>query len=171
MQSTRLKFRKIVDTDIDHVFEGLSHPEVIRFYGVSYDSLEATRRQMEWFQELERQKTGRWWAVCRKDDSRFVGAGGFNNWDPASQKAEIGFWLLPEFWGLGFMTEAMPILCEYGFDVMDLHRIEGFVDSENRNCKRALAKLEFVHEGCMRECESKDGRRVSIDIYSRLRAE
>ncbi|MBW1298399.1 GNAT family N-acetyltransferase, partial [Aquimarina litoralis] len=85
------------------------------------------------------------------------------------QKAEIGLWLLPEYWGKGIMKEAMPLICNYAFHDLGLHRIEGFVDSENENCKRAMAKLDFNHEGTMKDCEIKDGKYISIDIYAQLK--
>ena len=66
------------------------------------------------------------------------------------------------------MTVTMPLICEYGFRELGLHRIEGFVESENDNCKRAMAKLDFTYEGTMRDCEIKDGEYVSVDIYAML---
>lgn len=65
----------------------------------------------------------------------FYGAGGFNGLSKEHKKAEIGFWLLPDFWKKGYMQEAFPVICNYGFEKLDLNRIEGFVDSENANCK------------------------------------
>jgi len=69
------------------------------------------------------------------------------------------------------MQEAFPLSCNYGFETLGLNRIEGFVDSENRNCKKAIEKLNFNLEGTMRDCEIKDGKFLSIDIYSRLKAD
>ena len=85
-----------------------------------------------------------------------------------TQKAEIGLWLLPAYWGQGYMQEAMPLICQYGFEQLGLHRIEGFVESNNANCQQALAKLSFIHEGRMQDCELKDGKFISIDIYARV---
>lgn len=168
IQTSRLRLRPIQTDDIQDVYQGLSHPEVIRHYGVSFDSLEATQEQMDWFAQLEREQTGRWWAVCSADGQIFYGAGGFCDWSQEHRKAEIGFWLIPEYWGKGFMQEAMPLICQYGFKEMNLHRIEGFVDAQNGNCKRAMAKLNFVHEGTMKECELMGGVFLSIDIYACL---
>lgn len=67
------------------------------------------------------------------------------------------------------MQEAFPIRCEYGFEQLDLNRIEGFVDSENTNCKKAIEKMNFKLEGTMRECEIKDGNYLNLDIYSKLK--
>ena len=67
------------------------------------------------------------------------------------------------------MKEAMPLICNYKFDNLELHRIKGFVESENKNCKNAIAKLGFQHEGTMKECEIKNGKFISLDIYVKVK--
>lgn len=169
LNSPRLRLRQIEPTDIGNVYQGLSNPEVIKYYGVNFDSLEATEEQMVWFRDLEQNGTGIWWAICSPDNRAFYGAGGFNNLSKQHRKAEIGFWLLPEFWGQGFMQEAFPLICDFGFMHLQLNRIEGFVDSDNQNCKRVVEKLGFKLEGTMRECEFKKGKYLNINIYSKLK--
>jgi ribosomal-protein-alanine N-acetyltransferase len=61
------------------------------------------------------------------------------------------------------------LICNYGFNELGLHRIEGIVETENQNCKKAMAKLDFNHEGTMVECEVKNGRFISLDIYAKLK--
>ena len=169
INTERLSIRKIIPEDIPSVFKGLSHPEVIKYYGVSFMTLEATQEQMDWYANLEENGTGQWFAVCSKEDGTFCGAGGYNDRDVINRKAEIGFWLLPEYWGKGFMGEAMPKIFDYGFDVLNLHRIEGFVESTNDKCKKAVAKVGFKHEGTMVDCEFKNGEFVSIDVFAKFR--
>ena len=168
LESNRVLLRQINDTDLEQVFKGLSHPDIIKYYGISFDSLEATKEQMLWFAELEKNETGIWWAVCSKEDGKFLGAGGLNDLSKVHKKAEIGFWLLPENWGKGLMTETMPLILNYAFHTIGLHRIEGFVEPENTNCKKALKKLKFNLEGTMKDCEIKNGEFISIDIYSKI---
>jgi ribosomal-protein-alanine N-acetyltransferase len=169
IRTKRLLLRQFTDGDLENVFTGLSHPDVIQYYGVSYNTLEATKAQMKFFKELEQNETGIWWAVCSLDNKKFYGAGGLNSVSKVHKKAEIGFWLLPDFWKQGILTEAMPLICNYGFDEIGLHRIEGFVETENRNCKNAIIKLGFKHEGTMKECEIKNGQFISLDIYAKLK--
>ena len=164
----RLLLRQFIESDIENVFKGLSHPEIIKYYGVSYQTLEATKKQMKFFADLEKNETGIWWAVCSSDNNFFYGAGGLNSLSKEQKKAEIGFWLISDFWGKGIMKEAMPLICNYGFDKLGLHRIEGIVETENTNCKRAMAKLDFEYEGTMKECEIKNGKFISLDIYAKL---
>lgn len=169
IKTERLLLRQFAESDLTNVFKGLSHPDIIKYYGVNYNSLEATKAQMHFFTDLEKNETGIWWAVCSLDNQIFYGAGGLNSLSKEHKKAEIGFWLLPDFWGKGIMTEAMPLICKYGFEKLELHRIEGLVETENSNCKSAMAKLDFSHEGTMKDCEIKNGKFISLDIYAKLK--
>lgn len=63
----------------------------------------------------------------------------------------------------------MPLICNYGFDELGLHRIEGFVESNNTNCKKAMEKLDFQYEGTMKDCEIKNGEFISLDIYAKIK--
>lgn len=162
----RLLLRKITDSDLVNIFNGLSNPEVIRHYGISFSTLEATKEQMNWFSDSKQF----WWAICSVDNEIFYGAGGLNNLSIEHKKAEIGLWLLPNFWGQGIMTKVIPLICKYGFEKLELNRIEGFVESENHNCKKAMAKLDFKHEGTMEDCEIKNERFISIDIFAKLKS-
>ena len=75
----RLLLRQFVDSDIENVYKGLSDPEIIKYYGVSYKTLEDTKAQMRFFSDLEKEGTGIWWAVCSLDNKTFYGAGGLNS--------------------------------------------------------------------------------------------
>lgn len=169
IKTERLLLRQFADSDLENVFKGLSNPEVIKYYGVSFQTLEATKEQILFFADLEKNDTGIWFAICSVDNTTFYGAGGLNNLSKEHKKAEIGFWLISNFWGYGIMKEAMPLICKYGFDNLGLNRIEGFVESENKNCKNAMAKLDFQYEGTMKDCEIKNGKFISLDIYAKLK--
>lgn len=165
IKTDRLLLRNIIDSDLENIYKGLSDPDVIKHYGISFDSQEATREQMKWFAD-EKQY---WWAICSKENGTFYGAGGLNNLSKEHKKAEIGLWLLPNFWGKGIMTEALPLICNYGFEKLGIHRIEGFVESNNQNCKKAMSKLDFKLEDTMEDCEIKNGEFISLDIYAKLK--
>jgi [ribosomal protein S5]-alanine N-acetyltransferase len=169
IKTERLLLRQFVESDLENVFKGLSDPEIIKYYGISYQALEDTKEQMKYFTDLEESGKGIWWAVCSLDNKTFYGAGGLSGLSKEHKKAEIGFWLLTDFWGQGIMTEAMPLICKYGFENLGLHRIEGLVETDNLNCKKAMKKLYFKLEGTMRDCEIKNGKFISLDIYAILK--
>jgi len=171
METKNYRLREIVPTDINNIHKGLSNPEITKYYDVHFPTLEDTKEQMEWYANLKKNSTGVWWAVIDKNSGEFLGAGGYNDLSKEHAKAEIGFWLLQEAWGKGIMKEVMPKLFELGFDELGLNRIEGYVFSENSKCKKAIEKINFKHEGTMKECEKKHGEFKSVDIYAILKSE
>ncbi len=168
IETERYLLRKIVSTDQQKIYEGLSHPEVIKYYGVSYSSFEATKAQMDFYNELLSNETGIWWAICQKQNHQFIGACGFNNRMKEHRKAEIGFWLLPEFQQKGYMSEAVKKVIEYGFTEMNLHRIEAIIETGNDNSSKLLRKMGFAYEGTNKECEIKNGRFIDLEVYALL---
>ena len=162
------QLRQIVNTDINNIFLGLSHPDIVKYYGVNYSSLSDTQEQMKWFAKLEENGTGIWWAITSHQNSDFYGAIGFNNLSKVHKKAEIGFWLLPEYWGKGIIKKAADLVCNYAFSELKLHRIEALVETENKNSKRLLNKLNFNLEGTFVDCEIKNGNFISLDCYAKL---
>ncbi len=163
MKTNSYYLKAIEPADIKNIHKGLSNPEITKYYDVHFATLEDTKEQMDWYSNLEKEGTGQWWGIYKLADDQFCGAGGYNSLEKNHQKAEIGFWLLQEYWGRGIMKEVMPLLFELGFTTLDLNRIEGYVLSSNEKCKRGLEKINFTHEGTMRECEVKDGKRISLD--------
>jgi ribosomal-protein-alanine N-acetyltransferase len=168
LKTDNLLLRQIVDADISSIYEGLSHPEVVKYYGVSFSSLLATQEQMKWFKELEEHKTGIWWAITDLANKKFYGAIGFNNHDQMHRKAEIGFWLLPMYWGNGIMKKAIDLVCSYAFNSLKIHRIEALVETGNENSKRILNKSEFKYEGTLVDFEIKNGNFINLDSYAKF---
>jgi ribosomal-protein-alanine N-acetyltransferase len=166
MKTNRIYLRKFENSDLENVFRGLSHPDIIKYYGISFKTLEATKEQMDWFADLEKNEKGIWWAVCSVANDQFLGAGGLNDLCKNKKKAELGFWLLPENWKKGIMTEAIPLITNYAFKTLELKRIEGFVETENSNCKKAIEKLNFKLEKTLIDCEEKNGKNISLDVYT-----
>lgn len=158
--------RQFNERDLENVFLGLSDPQVTKYYAVHFKTLEETKKQIEWFSELERKETGIWWAVCSPDNSIFYGAVGLYYLKREFNKAELGFWLIPEYWGAGIISESVLLALEYGFKKMHLKKIEAEVETENILSIRVLKKLQFVYEWTKKDCEIKNGRYISLDVFA-----
>jgi ribosomal-protein-alanine N-acetyltransferase len=172
IQTNRLLLRQILDADKPKVFEGLSHPEVIKHYGVNYKTLEDTQIQMDWFRTIWEEQTGIWWGVALLGKpEELIGAVGINNWNQAHHHAEIGFWLLPAFQQQGLMKEAATGMIHYLFTQTNLHRIYAMVETDNQASLGLLEKLGFKKEGRQREVEWKNGKYIDLDWFGLLRHE
>jgi ribosomal-protein-alanine N-acetyltransferase len=157
--------REIRSNDIHVVFAGLSDPKVIRHYGVSYESLEATAGQMRWYERILNERQGIWWGLARHDDE-LIGACGFNDWRHEHHRVDLGYWLLPDYWGRGIMQEALSQIVRHAFKHMSIHRVHADVEPDNTASFHLLRKLGFVHEGTLRDVEYKDGSYVSLHQLS-----
>jgi ribosomal-protein-alanine N-acetyltransferase len=169
LEGQSIRLRGFEADDIKTVFEALSHPEIIKHYGVSYGNLEDTREQMDWFEKIHKEQTGIWWAIASKEnEKKIMGACGFNDWSQKHKRAETGYWLFPDFQRKGIMTEAMQLIISYGFNQMGLHRIMAVVETENLSSIWLLEKLGFMQEGLQKDVEIKNGKYIDHFLYALL---
>ena len=168
LKTGRLILGEINTEDLAFVFEGLSHPEVIPFFGVRYDSLEATKAQMEWYQKMVAEGTGLPWKICLAPTGERIGVISVYFYKPEHNKAEVGFWLLPQFWNKGYALEAVKAVTDFWRAEKGLHRLEAFVEEGNVSSRKLLEKAGFQYEGTLRDCEIKNGKYISLLIYALL---
>lgn len=168
LHTKRLWLRSILPGDQQDIFKGLSDPEVVKFYGISYRSFEDTREQMKWYDHLEKSKTGKWWSVCQAGSTQMMGTVGIYNINQVHHKCEMGFWLQKEFWGKGYINEAAGAVINFAFDQLKLHRIEATVETENTASIKTLSKLGFRLEGTQRQCEWKHDRWIDLHQFALL---
>jgi len=171
LKTERLLLRKILPEDQENIFRGLSDPVVTEYYGVKYDSMLAVSEQMDWYKELEKTKKGLWWAITNKKKGNFIGACGFNSWEKPHQRIEIGFWLLPKFWGKGYVSEAVNKIISYSFKKMNVHRIEGWIEGANFKSKKVMKGLGFQPEAHLKDYEIKDGIFIDMEIYALINSQ
>lgn len=168
LHTARLLLRQILPEDIHPIHKGLSQPDVIKHFGVSFLTLHATQEQMDWYANMIKNDTGRCWAISSLDNQIFYGVCTLNFWKKEHRKAETGYWIFPEYWGQGIVPEAMAKVFEYGFTEMNLHRIAAEVEEDNTASIAVLKKLGFTYEGTMKGCEMKEGRFINLDVYARI---
>lgn len=167
----RLILRDFTAADLAQVYAGLSHPEVIKYYGISYDSLAATQAQMRWFQDIVAARSGHWLALEGRDTHEFMGAIGVSGRSLEHRYAELGYWLLPKHWGQGLMSEALHGFLGFAYGRLGLHNVTAIVAWPNQASKQLLLKAGFTLEGIQRECEFKNGAYISLCRFSLLRHE
>lgn len=153
----------IFPADIEHVFRGLSHPDVVRYYGVRFDSLVATRAQMDWYATLEREGTGRWWAL-RSENDNFCGAIGLNGL--SGNEIEVGFWLLPEFQRQGLISTVLPDVLRDAVDLFGVRSVVAFVEEDHTSSAKVLERAGFRCVCVEPNAEIKDGRPITLRTYA-----
>jgi RimJ/RimL family protein N-acetyltransferase len=86
-------------------------------------------------------------------------------------RAEIGYAIGSDYWGKGYMNEALTALIAHAFEVLDLRRLEADVDPRNTRSIRTLERLGFQREGFLRERWHVCGEIQDAFFYGLLRRE
>lgn len=109
--------------------------------------------------------------IERLADHALIGICTLFNLDPQCRSAELGYGLLSDAWGRGYMHEALVALLEYGFGDLGLNRIEADIDPRNTHSAKSLERAGFVKEGLLRESCIVNGALTDSARYGLLRRE
>jgi ribosomal-protein-alanine N-acetyltransferase len=172
IETERLLLRGPKPEDLQHVYRIHSDPEVMRFYGVlPYDSVEKAQKHLDWLYSLHREGKGLRPVITVKGLDTYIGDVGYYDYEQKHHRAEIGYILAKEYWGNGFMSEALEAMLKYGFNEMGLNRVQALIDPRNQASQRVIEKQGFKYEGTFREYELEYGEFVDLDIHSLLKSE
>ncbi len=104
-------------------------------------------------------------------EDKWVGSMGYHQIDYANKKASIGYWLDKDHQGKGIITESVKAIIRYGFDELNLNRIEIECASTNLKSRAVAERLGFVFEGTLRENHIVNGIFYDGLLFSILRRE
>jgi RimJ/RimL family protein N-acetyltransferase len=171
LDAGRVRLRWLTETDVPALFAIFGDPEVIRYWGQAVlPDMAAAGLLLEVIRRGFRARTLFQWGV-QAADGRLVGTCTLAYLDWANHRAELGFALGREFWGRGYMTAALPVVLEFAFGRLGLHRV--FADTDPRNARsiRVLERFGFRREGVLREHYRVQGEPQDAVVYGLLRSE
>jgi [ribosomal protein S5]-alanine N-acetyltransferase len=136
LKDVRITLRSLQPADIRHLVE-------ISFY----DSVVASsyKQAMEMNDKINRDyETGNsiHWGIAESSTNRIAGTCGYyRGFD--KQSGELGFVLLPQYRGKGYMAAALALAVDFGFTCIGLERIWAVTDRQNLNAVKLLEGLHF----------------------------
>lgn len=82
-------------------------------------------------------------SVFEKSTQKFIGRAGLIHlaMDENSPEIEVGYALMPEFWGKGYATELAAALVRWGFKNLAVPEIVAVTREENLGSQRVLKKI------------------------------
>jgi ribosomal-protein-alanine N-acetyltransferase len=107
-------------------------------------------------------------AICLTN-RLLIGAISLNPSGPYN-RAELGYWIGPEYWNCGYCTEAVKAILNYGFHELGYHKISARHCVGNIASGRVMQKAGMVREGVLRDDVVKDGRYVAVELYGIVRS-
>ena len=143
VETERLILRQRTVADAEDIFDYASRPEVS--YPAGY-------------------------GIVVKGTERIVGSVDFNH-RHEDDVLEIGYVLHPDYWGRGYVPEAVSALVEIAFTILSLHKVEIGCYDYNKQSQRVAEKLGFTLESRIRDRKDIQGRRCGDLRYGLLRSE
>jgi len=151
LRTKRLTLRRVSMNDSHGIYSCFSHPDTMRYMGTPLDDPLSITGIVEDYMEGYDEGCSLIWSLESRETGDFLGTAGFEDFSFLDFKAEIGFTLLRTYQGMGYMSEAIKAIMEFGFETMELNRIEARVHPDNAGALKLLKKLGFTLEGRLRQ--------------------
>ncbi len=149
IETERLAMRRFTLVVSRAVLGFSTHPEVTRYTGdagwvTDLASAEALIQTI-WLTEYERYGYARY-ALIYKAENRVIGFAGLK-YEPEFEGPDLGYRMLPEYWGLGLGFEAAQAALRHGVDELKLGHIQALAVKENIASNRIIQRLGFSLRG------------------------
>lgn len=170
--TSRLMLRALTLDDVDAMFALRSDPVAMRYVPRPLaTSMEDAADHIENILAEQRANKCVQWAITLKGDPRMVGIIGFWRIQKEHDRGELGYMLLPVFWGAGIITEAIRAVVDHAFATLNFHSIEAVVDPNNPASMKVLEKNGFRREAWFRENFLWNGEYLDSVVYGLLKHE
>jgi len=170
METERLRLRLLSEEDISFIYRIFSLEETNRY--VSNPPVRDMSEAREIYEKycsprLHLFRIG----MELKETGKLIGTLGLYAIDAENRRATLGFDLLPEHWGNGYMAEACAALLDHAFKQMGMNRIQASAEPDNIRSIRVMERLGFTREGVMRQLDYYKGAFHDDVVFSILRDE
>lgn len=110
-------------------------------------------------------------AIIEKNSDECIGQIAYFLVDSKNNFAEIEYCIGSDFQCKGYATEATKAVIQYGFDKINLHKVQICTKTINKPSKRVIEKCGFTYEGTLRDYFYMDGEYVGRLYFSMLKSE
>jgi ribosomal-protein-alanine N-acetyltransferase len=169
LESKRLLLRPVKPADVEEVFAIRSDPETMKYIPrplakTKQDAMDHIDMVSKGIEENEFIN----WGITLKEDDKLIGMICLLRMQLNNFRTEIGYILHPDFHGQGIMSEAIQMIIDYAFNILNFHSLEAVIDPRNSASEKLLLKYQFVKEAHLKENEFYDGEFLDTVIYSKL---
>ena len=173
IETERLILRRFEYSDADSMLKYWVADEKIQsLYSEPVYSTKAEVKQLldKYISSYEKEDYYRW-AIIDRITNECIGQIAYFLVDSKNHFAEIEYCIGTEFQSKGFATEATKAIIKYGFENMNLHKVQICTKTINEPSKRVIEKCGFTYEGTLRDYFYMNGEYVGRLYFSILRKE
>jgi len=171
LNTDRLDLIEINKNHLGDLFKLFGDEKVTRFYNMlPLKNEQEAQKSIDWFSKRFKDKLGIRWGIALKGQKEIIGTIGFNKFRK-NHRANIGYDLQTEHWNNGYTTVALNEVLSFGFNKLEINRIEGEVMQGNIISEKVLEKLNFTNEGVLREWMYWNEKHYDMTMFSLLRSD
>lgn len=169
-EGKKVYLRPYAESDADLVCFGKNNPDVretlFLFVPMTVDQVRS--EMISWTTSKEIVL----FTICSQEEDMAVGQTAFVRIDHVSRAAVFYVAIYdPYHWSKGFGGEATSLMIQYGFDILNLNRIQLHVCCDNSHAVRAYEKAGFIIEGTLRQAMYHHDRYCDFYVMGILREE
>ncbi len=157
----RIYLRDHEPGDLDAYHAWRSSPVVTRYLSGRTSTLDETFLELaECLKENRLPNRAKYYfAVVLKATGTIIGEAGFTIEASAEHggRADLGYFLLPAYWGQGYAAEATRLMLAFCFTVLKLHKVTAGCDAENTASEKVMKKCGMQREAYLRKHAMLDG--------------
>lgn len=170
IETERLTLRPMCVGDAQDMFEYARRADVTKYLTwCPHPSLAYTKEYLSYVEGHYAAGDFFDWALVERECGRMIGTCGFTRFHYEYDCAEIGYVINPAFWGRGYATEAVNAVIRFGFQRLELNRIEARFIEGNAASRRVMEKSGMTYEGMGRQNAYIKGEYRNVGTCSILR--
>lgn len=161
LETERLVIRPYEEKDLADLHKLLSDKKNMYFLDdITTNTLEETHENLKEATKLNQSGKARRLAVTLKEDNRFVGGIGYDTTaeTPVGKVVHLGYFILPEFQGQGYTTEAARKVLNFAFMQDNCVRVTTGCYSDNIPTQKVMQKVGFRKEAEKIKSKWHDGQ-------------
>lgn len=145
LNTERLMLRQVMPTDAENVMKIRGNDAAMRFIPrPRAKTIEDALGVIEMLTTGINEGKSINWAICNiENQAEIFGIMGYVNFYPEEYKAELGYMLHPDYWGKGYINEAIKVVEQYGFEKIGINAIEAKIDPRNLNSLKILLQNNY----------------------------
>ncbi len=168
LESERLLIKPIEEEDIYQLLELRWDKDIMQY---SLHEPISRKDQLEWYKSLTKRDLALSIFLKERDSRSLVGTIGLFNISMRHQRAEIRPRLSLEYQGMGIAHEASRMILTYGFNVLNLQRVDATQFRENIAAVKFVQRLGFKKEGLLRRHFYQNGKFRDVGLVGLLKEE
>ncbi|MCF5143688.1 GNAT family N-acetyltransferase [Pseudomonas sp. PA-6-1D] len=171
LATPRLHLRELQVSDAPALFAIHADAASIRWFGADpMTDLPQAEALIETFAQWRTHPNpGTRWGL--EHQGKLIGNCGLFKWNRAWNSCALSCELAPAARGQGLMSEALQAMLDWGFEHMQLHRVEALVHPQNTASVALLKRLGFKTEGTLRDAGFWNGQRHDLRVLGLLAQE